>query len=172
MNDVGISCRFWGLWVGDLVGVRVMMPSRIFGVLFSLIVLFFGGCNSDYPQTYSVNGTVTLEGEPLPNVIVTFIPEGGGQSATGTGDEQGNFRLSTFAPNDGALEGPYKVAIIPKDPPPMPGDAVSSPGGAEAGGGKYTPPFPSRYGLPDSSGFTASVEKGGENTFTFDLKNR
>ena len=131
---------------------------------------FASGCSKSGPELFTVSGTVTLQGKPLPNVIVTFIPDGEGKSASGTGDEEGNYKLSTFAPNDGALAGKYRVAIMPKDPPPMAGEAVSSPGASAGKAKKYTPPFPARYGLPKDSGLTASVGPDGANMFNFDLK--
>lgn len=154
------------LVVGSWKKVRI---SLVIPLLVSALVLT-SGCSKSGPELFSVSGTVTLQGQPLPNVIVTFIPDDGGKSASGTGDSAGNYKLSTFAPNDGALAGSYKVAIMPKDPPPMAGEAVSSPGASTEKPKKYTPPFPARYGLPKDSGLTANVSPNGENKFNFDLK--
>jgi hypothetical protein len=142
---------------------------------FSFVVCFIGtlvfaGCRSDLPQTYSASGAVTLNGKPLPNVIVTFLPVSGGRSASGTADSQGSFRLSTFGVDDGAMAGKYEVTIIPKDPPPMAGD--SDPGMTQPSKPtKYTPPFPGRYGMPKESKLTAEITKG-PNKFTFDLQSK
>jgi hypothetical protein len=42
---------------------------------------------------------------------VTFLPEGGGRIASGLTDEDGDFELSSFGMNDGALPGNYKVTV-------------------------------------------------------------
>jgi len=132
------------------------------------------GCGSDLPETFRSTGSVTLEGKPLPSVIVTFIPKKNGSGASGTADQQGKFTLSTFSPSDGVLAGDYSVTIIPKDPPPMGGD--SDPGIGTGGGspkpGRYTPRFPSRYGMPEESGLKATVEAKGKNVFIFDLNRK
>jgi hypothetical protein len=67
-----------------------------------------------------VRGRVTLDGQPLSKATVQFIPASGqGSVASGLSDADGNFRLSTFKTDDGALPGDYKVTVtvqeIPKE---------------------------------------------------------
>lgn len=60
-----------------------------------------------------VSGTVTVNGEPGQNILVTFSPvegEEGGLTATGTTDGQGNYKLATLE-NVGAPAGNYTVSI-------------------------------------------------------------
>lgn len=130
------------------------------------------GCGGgDYPETVEVNGRVTLDGEPLPNAIVTFMPTDGQRTASGTTNAQGEFSLSTFEPGDGAVPGEHKVAVMPKEPPPMPGS--SSPGDTgEEKSENYTPPFPARYGQPGTSGLTATVSADQENDFILELESK
>ena len=60
------------------------MVSRIWGLgAFSLICVLAIGCGSGGPTLGTVTGQVTLDGKPLPNALVTFMPEGEGGAATG-----------------------------------------------------------------------------------------
>lgn len=83
--------------------------------IFSLLVIAFVGCGSS-SGTVPVKGRVTLDGEPLANASISFIPQGEGRQATGTSDANGEFTMSTIDPKDGALPGTYKVAIVPTSP--------------------------------------------------------
>jgi len=59
-----------------------------------------------------VNGTITLDGKPLPEAVITFVPEGGGgHQASGMSGSDGSFRLTTFSSGDGAERGSYKVTV-------------------------------------------------------------
>jgi len=70
------------------------------------------GCGSSDPKPIKVSGTVTLDGQPLPDAMVTFLPvEKDGQAATGMTDSQGVFSLTTHTTDDGANAGDYKVIV-------------------------------------------------------------
>ena len=64
-----------------------------------------------------VTGRVLLEGVPVEAVRgskIGFSPAeaaGGKPPANGPIDEQGRFRLGTFAPGDGVLPGVYRVSV-------------------------------------------------------------
>jgi hypothetical protein len=134
-----------------------------------LVASLLIGCGGpDYPETIDVSGTVTLDGKPVPDAIVTFLPTDGRRSGTGYTDSSGHFTLTTFKPEDGAVPGAHAVAINPTEAPPMPGEAPVMGVGGSAG--SYTAPFPPKYGDPKQSGFTAEVSPDGENDFTFDMK--
>jgi hypothetical protein len=84
------------------------------------------GCGGD-PKPVKVQGKVTLDGQPVANALVVFLPveEGGGRQATGSTKADGSFQLETFKPGDGALPGQYKVTVnyteaATYDPPPEP----------------------------------------------------
>src|SRR5207244_379647 len=70
-----------------------------------------------------VEGTVTLNGTPLPSATVMFIPteSGGGKNsprqANGLTNEQGHFKLETVN-QKGAITGTYKVTLTKKVLPP------------------------------------------------------
>ncbi|WP_437204714.1 carboxypeptidase regulatory-like domain-containing protein [Planctomicrobium sp. SH664] len=58
-----------------------------------------------------VYGKVTLDGQPLPEAAVIFVPTGPGRSARGRTDGQGYYELQYSATSTGALVGPVSVEI-------------------------------------------------------------
>ena len=91
---------------------RLRVPIRD-GALVALIAIGLCGCGgSDGPQPVQAGGVVTYRGKPLPNAEVVFAPENQGRVASATTDENGRFRLGTFAPGDGALVGKHRVAAV------------------------------------------------------------
>lgn len=88
--------------------MTVTLASRLTGVL-SVALLVLAGCG-DSLNTGEVTGTVTLDGEPLDNAIVTFSPEAGGPSAIGRTDAQGNYELYRRG-DPGAMVGTHKVRV-------------------------------------------------------------
>jgi hypothetical protein len=61
-----------------------------------------------------VNGEVRLDGKPLPNVRVTFIPEKGTEGTSGFGDtgSDGRFIIAdTKEGKPGLVPGKYKVVV-------------------------------------------------------------
>lgn len=59
----------------------------------------------------AVQGEVTLDGLPVPNAKVMFMPAAGGRPAEGSTDATGKFRLTTNSPHDGAAAGEYVVTV-------------------------------------------------------------
>jgi hypothetical protein len=57
-----------------------------------------------------VSGKVLIDGEPLRYGAVIFVPKGGRQS-TGTIDPNGQFKLTCFQPNDGAIVGSHRIQV-------------------------------------------------------------
>lgn len=139
--------------------MRLALPAVLLVVL-----AFSSGCsNSDLPPMADVRGTVLLEGDPVPDAIVTLTPTAGGRPAQGVTDSTGAFEMSTFSMGDGALVGEHQVVINPvKAPPPS---YVLNPRAARG----YEPPFPSRYWSASSSELTTVVEAGKTNELSLDL---
>ena len=121
-----------------------------------------GGCDSSSnPKTYPVRGKVTYRGQPVSGGLVMLVPEAGGNAATGSLESGGEFQLTTFEKNDGAVPGKYNVAIQV-----FPAGGAGLPG-AEFGNKK--PPIPQKYMTETTSGLTADIAAG-ENTLDFQLK--
>lgn len=71
------------------------------------------GCSGkpkDQPELGKVTGRVTLDGEPVPNVAVHFMPIGG-RSSIGITDQDGKFVMAYLPKIFGAKVGKHKVAI-------------------------------------------------------------
>lgn len=88
------------------------------------VVLCVVGCRERPPLSslQPVRGRVTANGLPAAQVQLCFHPlDGMGRIAVGTTDAHGDYRLTTWQANDGALAGTYAVTIvwpnmsIPKD---------------------------------------------------------
>lgn len=113
------------------------------------------GCSSKLPQ---VEGTVTLDEEPLAGAFVSFQPVGAGAMATATTDDGGRYSINTGA-QGGVAAGAYRVAVTAYH--------------TRASANEQNPPqfsvaTPKRYNDPESSGLEAVVEPG-KNTFDFAL---
>ena len=111
-----------------------------------------------------VRGVVKLDGQPVVNAAVIFVPQApGGREAYGSTDANGTFRLTTTKPDDGALPGKYKVVIQP------PGGAGGStpfdePGKAPAAVPKAAPGprIPVKYTVPGQTPLTQDVPPSGD----------
>lgn len=144
----------------------------------ALAAVVFPGCGEGRPDTAPVSGRVLLNGEPVPDASVTFIPEGG-RSANGVTDAQGQFQLTTFQEGDGAILGEHTVTVTPLagDVPEEIPDDYSYTDSGQNGSGKNNgsgqaggpSPIPSRYADPATSNLTFTVEAGGKNEFDVEL---
>jgi len=75
------------------------------------LVLCFSGCSpstdpeiAKRPKVYPATGLVTLAGEPVEKAVVIFV-SGDGVTARGVTDSSGEFTLTTFDQDDGAVAG-------------------------------------------------------------------
>jgi hypothetical protein len=132
----------------------------------SWLVLVLGigilGCGTG---RHVVKGRVTLDGQPVAEAAVMFVPAKGapGQAQT---DDDGNYIL-TCANEPGIPAGNYKVCIskfvVQSNKTPAADDL--SPG--KLGNVKHV--VPERYGMPEKSGLTATVPGG---TYDFALSSK
>lgn len=106
----------------------------------------------------SVTGTVTLDGQPLADATVTFVPvEASGTLSRGTTDAVGRYQLVYDSSYNGAAIGEYTVSIstfssgLPDADPPQP---------------KIPEKVPAKYNL--NSELKAAVT-GGRNELDFAL---
>lgn len=58
-----------------------------------------------------VSGTVTMDGERLPDAEVVFLPLDGQRVAMGRTDSRGRYELMYSSTVDGAMAGRYRVTI-------------------------------------------------------------
>lgn len=143
-------------------------PGRTLGILGLLLVM---GCSSGdegpagRPKTFPVDGVVLHNGKPVEGATVVFNSPTENRGATALTDGKGRFKLTTFKPGDGAVEGKHEVQIskieIEKGPTRDP---------------EATPPppkeihfLPKKYAEFKTSGLTAEVKPSGDNHFEFKL---
>lgn len=117
--------------------------------------LFAAGCGQSGPEVVPVEGTITFGGGPWPKPgVVNFVvetPSPGlpNRPAMGLFDTDGKLTVTTYKKGDGLIPGTYKIGVECWEIRPE----MMSP----------TPPksyVPTRYGSPQTSGFTVAVERG------------
>lgn len=132
-----------------------MTRSCYFALIGLVFALTFVGCTNgpqDLPDLGTVTGTVTMDGEPLPNASVEFI-SASGQVASGTTDASGKYELAYVGGSKGAEIGENTVRITTVL------DAPAPPG--------YKDPIPAKYN--EASELKVTVEAG-KNTHDFALE--
>lgn len=138
------------------------MGRRAYTILALTAVWAVPGCgDSGRPHTVPVTGTVTFAGSPVAGADVTFLGKQG-PLAAGRTDEQGRFQLMTFTAGDGAVPGAYLVGISKREKvvdPQNPNDPYP----------QFRDVLPAKYGNPESSGLTATVDASQRNDIGFAL---
>jgi hypothetical protein len=83
------------------------------GLIFLALLGFcsLNGCGTGGPALGQVEGTVTLDGVPLPGARVIFSPVDGGRSSMGVTDGSGHYELEFAAGSKGAMVGKHRVTI-------------------------------------------------------------
>jgi hypothetical protein len=141
-------------------------------VAFAAVAVLAAGCGG--PELADVDGVVTLDGAPLPDVEVVFVPEAGGGNARAYTDAQGRYRLKSDGnKRGGAAAGTYRVLVT--DLAGVPDvTALAPPGAGEPAGPKAAKPrrFPATYGDLRQTPLTAVEVKPGKQTLNFDVKAR
>jgi hypothetical protein len=123
-----------------------------------LLALACVGCDSG-PEIASVEGTVTMDGAPLANASVVFVPENG-RPAGATTDAQGKYVLTFTEGRKGATPGKHKVRISTLADPSETPDGEPIPAQPET--------VPMRYNAQTELTFT--VEPATKNVANFDLE--
>lgn len=127
-----------------------------------------GGGSADSPErlpTVPAGGNVTYRGKPVANASVSFQHAGGTATATATTDPSGNFTLTTYAPNDGAPVGKYRVTVAVSVVQEIePGVLAPEPEGG------FKSPIPEKYANPAESGIEVEIPADGKQDITIDLR--
>jgi hypothetical protein len=128
-------------------------------VLFCFLPL---ACSSPPPEVHPVYGEVFLNGQPASGAVIHFHPVDGDECspAFATVKRDGSFELSTYASNDGAEVGDYRVTLVWCDE--TPGEERETIYGPDR--------FCGRYSNPKTSGLLATVSPGENKVPKFDLK--
>jgi len=143
-------------------------------MLFSTIGLLGCSGQNQRPKVVPVAGSVKLNGVVVPDAAVTFMAVGSSpRNPLGTTDAAGNFKLTSYDTDDGAVPGDYIVIIVPglaadgkKPEERTPQDMINlGPGGTF----EDQASIPAKYGDKKTSGLKRSVVDGDINEFNFDL---
>jgi hypothetical protein len=140
----------------------ICMPVVVAGV-----TLFFAGCGKNPHRLAPVSGKVTMDGNPLANAAVAFLPDtkpGAKPSPTSRGqtDKDGRYTLTSSEERPGAVVGVSKVRI----------STMRSTGGSEGEGGAILAreTVPERYNARTE--LTFEVPEEGTDQANFDLQSK
>jgi hypothetical protein len=114
-----------------------------------------GGSNEKLAKVYSVDGIVKYQGKPVEGATITFTATGSDpRTSFGKSDANGEFNVTTFTKDDGAVVGTHAVTVKKVE--------MSEP---DATG--IMPPekqlLPERYGDLGTSPLTAEITEKGPN---------
>ncbi len=124
---------------------------RVRCLLLALVLAGVGGCGGAFDAT--VEGVITLDGDPVPAGAIAFIPADGGPLGYARTDSSGNYEV--FTGNEAGLQtGQYGVTVVARE---SPAETHSKLGGPAAPGKRITPPW---YGSSRSSPLTYDVVLG------------
>ena len=124
-----------------MTNVRWVAPALVLAALMTL------GCGNK--NLGRVSGTVTMDGQPLPNAMVVFTPVQGGRPGAAKTDAQGKYELVYSRDSMGAMVGDHYVSITTYD------EAVKDDESVEI----VPETVPSRYN--SNSELTATIKSGG-----------
>lgn len=142
----------------------------------ALLTGMTGGCGKSDggPPLVPAEGVVILDGKPLANADVMFIPQEGtaGQALFGRTDAEGHFRMATpDGKRQGAAVGRYKVTIQ-KLVKPDGSDFIPDPNAGPMDTGGFRELLPPRFASEAETQLEAEVPVGGTRDLRFDLKLR
>lgn len=141
-------------------------------------LLLIQGCTDSGPKLGEVHGRVTINGEPAPYMILTFVPSSGSRSSEGRTNAEGEYTLTFSTKSTGAVVGNHSVSII-RDQMAMNQPQVQTKEGgysaqearqmiqAQREASAKAKPIPAKFNA--NSELTANVEPG-KNEINFDLQ--
>lgn len=99
------------------------MVRKVSCLLISLLLTGCGGSAAPTPpipaELIPVSGNVTLDGKPLPDALVLFLPPASTdpwREARGVTDAQGHYELIYYGEHKGTVPGEHEVRITARDP--------------------------------------------------------
>jgi hypothetical protein len=98
-----------------MIDGRSLLRGLVSAVLVAVLGLVVGCGDANLGR---VQGTVTLDGQPLEGAMVTFAPVEGGRPAAGRTDASGRYQLVYSRDAGGAMIGEHLVTITTYDERP------------------------------------------------------
>jgi hypothetical protein len=152
---------------GEKSGQENKLLRVCIAVVVAGVALFVAGCGKNPHRLAPVSGTVTMDGKPLANAAVAFLPDtkpGAKPSPTSRGetDKNGRYMLMSSEDKPGAVVGTSKVRI----------STMKSTGGSEGEGGALLAreTVPEKYNARTE--LTFEVPEEGTDAADFDLKSK
>lgn len=152
------------------------MRSKPLHAMWSLCLLT--GCGG--PRYAEVEGIITLNGTPLPDVEVAFCPDpekgGKGPRAVGRTDKSGRYTLVCDNQVTGAVVGTHRVVVTDLQAVPAPDRrAVAEPAASGRAGGPLVPQvkpsrIPPEYSDAGRTPLRPEVKPGPKQTINLDVK--
>ena len=141
------------------------MSSKTFRLRTELLLLLTAaGCGRGGPEIVPIEGTVTHNGEPVPNLRIYFVPTDG-RPSWAISDQIGHFVLDYDADHDGAKVGTHTVWVLDESSNVDPTAAMSG-GAARPKRSPAIGPIVEKYGREKST-LQVEVKKADRN---FQLK--
>ena len=144
----------------------------VFCLVWALTVPCFMGCGSDRPPLGKVEGTVLYDGVPIKSGAIIFTVSGT-RDASSIIEGGAIKNVMTYTEGDGVPIGEARIAVIVVEDSPTSGAASSSEDTAmtmgqstRIGGQRFA--IPEKYVNPETSGLTATIQKG-INTINLEL---
>lgn len=156
-----------------------MSKSVLTSLLLTAVICGCGRTLAPPEPVYPVTGVVTYKGQPVVGADLTFFNAEKKRSAFGRTNDKGEYKLTTFSANDGAVEG-RSIMVVTKYVPPQvtaPEPDIESEAYQPPGYGVQTPvkspalksEVPARYADQATSGLIAVVTKEGPNKVDVEL---
>src|SRR5262245_35874294 len=148
------------------------MPPRVLCRNFLLLDLSLSllcslSCSSGQRKVYPVRGTVLCDGKPAEGAEVALSALDASQPMKevprGRVKADGSFAIGTYAPEDGAPAGEYKVLILWL--PPDAGENFMKTG-------RYPNKLPDEYGNPMTTPFKVQVKEGPNDLPPYELSTK
>jgi hypothetical protein len=151
------------------------MVAPLFAGVGLVTVLTLSGCRKSPPPVVEVEGTVLLDGKPLPQAQVEFAPQlsnfGAELNSTGITDDKGHFTLTcSLGGQSGAVVAKHRVLVTE---PPTPDEYRSQDPKTLARYKQYLEkltnrPIPAAYGNLAKTPLVVEV-KAGQKTYDLNL---
>jgi len=158
--------------------MRAFRGIRFRGLMLITALAVVGCGEAEQFPTHPTTGIVTLDGQPFAGAEVWLVPKTEALAKAtmtirpyGRSAADGTVKFTTYLIEDGAPVGDYDVMIIKEagaQGPTDDGDAVVATAAAK---GKRGLRLPAKYGVPATSGLSATV-KPTTNQFVFELKSK
>lgn len=151
-------------------------------LLVAMTGLVAAGCGSEgrtgSDPVFPVSGVVTYRGQPVAGADVTFFNAEKNRSAFGRTNDKGEYKLTTFNANDGAVEGQHAVTVMKLEAGPEAAAVadIESPEYVPPAFGQSTEPKPPKSELPEkyadlaTSELTATIKPDGPNVVNLKLE--